>query len=62
MRLQPGGEVVARDAEVPARAVARVDLRVHDVRRRQHDGQQVVHVGGEAAEAGLVAHKTVYVH
>lgn len=35
---------------------------MHYMRVCESDSGQVVDMGGKASEAGLVAHKTVYVH
>jgi len=59
MRRQPRAEVVAGAGNIPAGAIAGVNFRVHGMRLGEEDGEQVVHVGWEGAEAGLVAHEAM---
>ena len=58
---QPCAEVVASACDVPARAIAWVDLGVDGVGLREQDGEQVVDMRGEGAEGSLVAHETMNV-
>jgi hypothetical protein len=59
MRRQPCAEVIAGDGYVPARTIAGVDFRVHGMGLGEEDGEQVVYVGWEGSEAGLIAHEAM---
>ena len=59
VRFEPCAEIVAGYGYVLLGPIAGVDLRVDYVCIHQQDGEEVVDVGGEAAEAGLVAHEAV---
>jgi hypothetical protein len=56
---QPGAEVVARVCDIPARAIAWVDLGVNGVRLGEQDGEQIVDMRREGTEGCLVAHEAM---
>ena len=56
---QPCAEIVASACDVPARAVAWIDLGVDSVCLGQKDSEQVVDMRREGAEGSLVAHEAM---
>lgn len=58
---QPCAEVIASACDIPAGAIAWVDLGVNGVCLRQKDSEQVVDMRRERAEGSLVAHEAMNV-
>lgn len=56
---QPRAEIVASASDVPARAIARVDLGVDSVCLGEQHSEQIVDMRRERAEGGLVAHEAM---
>ena len=59
---KPFAEVIASACDIPAGAIAWVDLGVNGVGLGQKDSEQVVDMRREGAEGGLIAHEAVDIY